>query len=75
LTSTVTSLDTLAVGVSLGLAGKSMAHYSLTVGLCAFFATYLGLGFAKWMPPSFGVRLEILGGMVLMAVGIINFWS
>jgi putative Mn2+ efflux pump MntP len=53
--STVTSIDSLGVGVTLGLA--------------AFASTYLGLGLAKKMPAAFGSRLEIVGGGVLIALG------
>ena len=53
--STVTSIDSLGVGVTLGLA--------------AFASTYLGLGLSKRMPAAFGSRLEIVGGGVLIALG------
>lgn len=67
--SMVTSIDSLGVGVTLGLAGANLLHYSLTIATGAFLATYLGLALAKRMPQSFGSRLEILGGGVLIALG------
>ena len=67
--STVTSIDSLGVGVTLGLAGKPIVSYSLTIALAAFASTYLGLGLAKRMPAAFGSRLEIVGGGVLIALG------
>jgi putative Mn2+ efflux pump MntP len=67
--STVTSIDSLGVGVTLGLAGKPILAYSVAIALAAFFATYLGLALAKRMPASFGSRLEIVGGGVLIALG------
>ena len=66
---TVTSLDSLGVGVTLGLAGKPVVTYSLAIALAAFAATYLGLALAKRMPQAFGSRLEVLGGAVLIALG------
>lgn len=67
--STVTSIDSLGVGVTLGLAGKPILDYSVAIALAAFAATYLGLALAKRMPASFGSRLEIVGGGVLIALG------
>jgi manganese efflux pump family protein len=67
--STVTSIDSLSVGVSLGLTEKPILAYSLAIALAAFAATYLGLYFAKRMPSAFGSRLEMFGGAVLIAIG------
>lgn len=67
--STVTSIDSLGVGVTLGLAGKPILDYSVAIALAAFASTYLGLGLAKKMPASFGSRLEIVGGGILISLG------
>ena len=66
---TVTSIDSLSVGVSLGLAEKPIITYSLAIALAAFISTYLGLFLAKRMPSAFGSRLEMFGGAVLIAIG------
>ena len=70
LVSTVTSIDSLGVGITLGLAGKPIANYTIAIALAAFASTYLGLGLAKRMPAAFGSRLEIVGGAVLIALGL-----
>ncbi|MCH9714029.1 MAG: manganese efflux pump MntP family protein, partial [Cyanobacteria bacterium] len=67
--STITSIDSLGVGVTLGLTNKAIVEYSLAIAAAAFVATYLGLSLAKRMPPVFGTRLEIVGGAVLIALG------
>lgn len=67
--STITSIDSLGVGVTLGLASKPIFNYSLAIAAAAFASTYLGLGLAKRMPAAFGNRLEIIGGGVLIAIG------
>jgi len=67
--STVTSIDSLGVGVTLGLSGKPIVDYAIAIALAAFASTYLGLGLAKKMPAAFGRRLEIVGGGVLIALG------
>ena len=69
LISTVTSIDSLGVGVTLGLAGKPIIDYSVPIAVAAFASTYLGLGLARRMPAVFGSRLEIVGGAVLIALG------
>ena len=73
--STITSLDNFAVGVSLGLADKSIRDYSLSIGATAFLATCIGLRLAKFLPPSFGVRLEILGGVTMMLTGVYTLFQ
>jgi putative Mn2+ efflux pump MntP len=67
--STVTSIDSLGVGVTLGLSGKPIVEYSIAIAIAAFASTYLGLALAKKMPASFGSRLEIVGGGVLILLG------
>jgi putative Mn2+ efflux pump MntP len=67
--STVTSIDSLGVGVTLGLSGKPIVEYSIAIAIAAFASTYLGLSLAKKMPASFGSRLEIVGGVVLILLG------
>jgi putative Mn2+ efflux pump MntP len=69
LVSTITSIDSLGVGITLGLASKPILHYAIAIALAAFAATYLGLGLAKRMPVVFGSRLEIIGGAVLIVLG------
>ncbi|MCX5930388.1 MAG: manganese efflux pump, partial [Cyanobacteria bacterium] len=66
--SSVTSIDSLGVGVTLGLADKPIVPYSLAIAGGAFISTYLGLNLAKRLPSAFGSRLEILGGAVLIAM-------
>jgi manganese efflux pump family protein len=65
-----TSIDSLGVGVSLGITGKPIIIYSLAIALGAFFSTYLGLFLAKRMPSKFGPLLEMFGGAVLIAIGV-----
>jgi putative Mn2+ efflux pump MntP len=67
--SAATSLDSLGVGVSLGIAGKPILTYTLAIALGAFASTYLGLSLAKRLPSQFGPRLEMVGGAVLIAIG------
>jgi putative Mn2+ efflux pump MntP len=68
--SSITSIDSLGVGISLGLINKPIMLYSVFVGIGAFFATYLGLFLAKKLSCRFGERIEFMGGAVLIALAI-----
>ncbi|MBK7707548.1 MAG: manganese efflux pump [Acidobacteria bacterium] len=68
--SSVTSIDALGVGVSLGLVDKPIFLYSTLIGVGAFFATYLGLFLAKRISSRFGGKIEFAGGVVLILLGI-----
>ncbi|MBV5259554.1 hypothetical protein FLX56_14120 [Synechococcus moorigangaii CMS01] len=68
--SSITSIDSLGVGVSLGLINKPLLPYSLSIGITAFLATYVGLFFAKLISGHLGEKVEFFGGGVLIALGI-----
>jgi putative Mn2+ efflux pump MntP len=68
--SSVTSIDSLGVGISLGLVSKPIFLYSVAIGVGAFGATYLGLFLAKKLSSQFGERIEFMGGIVLILLGI-----
>jgi len=68
--STATSIDALAVGMSFGVLDKPILAASIIIGVtCAIFSwtgVYLGMK-AK---ASLGRRAELMGGLVLIAIGI-----
>jgi putative Mn2+ efflux pump MntP len=66
----ITSIDSLGVGVSLGLVNKSILLYSFFIGVGAFLATYLGLFLSKRISSRFGSQVELFGGVVLILLGI-----
>lgn len=68
--SSITSVDSLGVGISLGLMGKPLIPYSLGIGIAAFFATYVGLFCAKLISNHLGEKVEFFGGGVLIALGL-----
>jgi putative Mn2+ efflux pump MntP len=69
LVSMVTSIDSLGVGVSLGLVNKPLLVYSVSIGLGAFAATYLGLFLARRISAKVGGKVELIAGFVLIALG------
>jgi manganese efflux pump family protein len=68
--STVTSIDSLGVGISLGLINKPIALYSFCIGIGAFLSTYLGLFLARKISGQLGEAIEFMGGIVLILIGI-----
>jgi putative Mn2+ efflux pump MntP len=66
----ITSIDSLGVGVSLGLVDKPILLYSLFIGMGAFLSTYLGLFLSKRISSRFGGQAELFGGVVLILLGI-----
>lgn len=68
--SSITSIDSLGVGISLGLVNKSIVLYSLFIGIGAFLSTYLGLFLAKKISDKLGSKVEFIGGVVLIILGI-----
>jgi len=68
--SAVTSIDSLGVGVSLGIVNKPIGLYSVAIGVGAFVSTYLGLFLARRLSVQLGGRVEMLAGVVLIALGI-----
>ena len=72
LVSFATSLDALAVGVGLGVSGKSLMPYIISIGLWAFFSTILGMGIAKKASKKMGPAFSIIGALILFLLAV-NF--
>lgn len=68
--SSITSIDSMGVGVSLGLLSKPIGLYALAIGSGAFAATYLGLFLARRVSIHLGGRVELLAGLVLILLGV-----
>jgi putative Mn2+ efflux pump MntP len=68
--SAITSIDSLGVGVSLGIVNKPIGIYSIAIGMGAFVSTYLGLFLARRISGHLGGKVELLAGVVLIALGI-----
>ena len=70
LLSVATSIDALAVGLSLAMIGSPILYPALIIGLvaCAFTASGLFLG--RRIGSLWGKRMEALGGGILIVIGI-----
>jgi putative Mn2+ efflux pump MntP len=70
LLSIATSIDALAVGFSLSIIGVSIWMPSLVIGLVAGVLTIIGLLLGGRIVDRWGARVEVFGGLVLIAIGI-----
>ncbi len=68
--SIATSIDALAVGFSLSVIGVSIWLPALVIGLVAGALTVVGMLMGDRIGSRWGSRVEILGGLVLIAIGI-----
>ena len=68
--SIATSIDALAVGLTLGMLGVSVWFPALIIGLVAGGMTLLGIKLGGRIGSFWGKRVEIIGGLVLISIGI-----
>jgi putative Mn2+ efflux pump MntP len=55
--------------------GASIAMASFVVGLVAAALTLLGMPLGKRASALWGKRIEMIGGLILIAVGFMSLWS
>ncbi len=70
LLSFATSIDALAVGLSLAMIGSKILVPSLVIGLVAAMLTALGMALGRRIGALWGRRVEEIGGLVLIAIGV-----
>jgi len=70
LLSIATSIDALAVGFSLSVIGVSIWMPALVIGLVAGVLTIVGMLLGGRIGDRWGTRVEIFGGLVLIAIGL-----
>jgi putative Mn2+ efflux pump MntP len=70
LLSVATSIDALAVGLSLGvLHSDAIVYPGVVIGVVACTFTAAGLHLGKRLGTVFGKRMEVAGGLVLIGIG------
>ncbi len=70
-----TSIDALAVGLSLAMIRVDILYPSLVIGLVAAAMTALGLALGKRLGVRFGQRMELAGGLILIGIGLRVVWE
>ena len=70
LLSIATSIDALAVGFSFSILKTPILFPAAVIGLVCFGMTAVGMFFGKVLARIFGRKVEIAGGLVLIAIGV-----
>ena len=65
-----TSIDALAIGITLSLIVSSIAIAVIIIGLVTFALSYLGVCIGKKFGHFFENKIEALGGIILIGLGI-----
>ncbi len=65
-----TSLDALAVGISFALLDGSILVPVIVIGCITFAFSFLGVLVGGRLGQAFGRRVEVVGGLVLIAIGV-----
>jgi len=68
--SVATSIDALAVGMSMGLLGVSVWIPSIVIGIVAGVLSAIGISFGKVFGPRWGRWAHVGGGCVLLLIGV-----
>jgi len=68
--SVATSIDALAVGLSLAMLRLSILQASVTIGVVAAGLSLVGLLIGHRLGRAFGKRMEVLGGLILIGIGL-----
>jgi len=69
-TGLATSLDAMAIGVSMAYLELPIVKVALVIGLCTLLMVTLGVLLGRVIGSWIGRRAEILGGMVLIVIGL-----
>lgn len=65
-----TSIDALAVGISLAILDINILYASTIIGVVAFFFSFTGGILGKGLGNLFKKRAEIFGGFILVCIGV-----
>jgi putative Mn2+ efflux pump MntP len=68
--SIATSIDAMAVGLSLAVMKTNILQATLIIGLISTLMSLIGLSIGKKLGELFGQKMEIIGGLLLNGIGI-----
>lgn len=69
LTAIATSIDSMIVGVGLAFLDVHIGWTALAIGSATTFMAAIGMGLGKMLGKKVGQRAELVGGLVLIAIG------
>ena len=75
LTSVATSIDAMAVGVTLAFVDVPIGQVALVIGLCTTMMVTLGVMLGRLLGTLVGRRAEMLGGVVLIVIGTVILYE
>ena len=64
-----TSIDALAVGITLAMDGGDIILSALVIGIVTMSISIMGVRVGAEVGSAFGKRAELLGGLILIAIG------
>ncbi len=70
LLSIAVSIDALAIGLSLGLIGVTIWYPAVVIGVVTGLISWLGLRLGNKLGARFGKRMEMVGGVILILIGV-----
>lgn len=73
--SIATSIDALAVGLTLAMIGAQILVPAVVIGVVAGALTVAGMLLGRWIGTAWGKRVEVLGGLILIAIGLRIVWE
>ncbi len=65
-----TSIDALAVGLSLAMLSISVWYPSTVIGVVTASLSLIGLQIGNRLGAKFGKRMEVVGGLILILIGV-----
>ena len=65
-----TSIDALAVGLSLAMLNVAIITPSIVIGVVTYSLSMVGLFAGNKLGEKFGKRMEVLGGIILIGIGL-----
>lgn len=68
--SVATSIDALAVGLSLAMISVDIWYPSVMIGIITAGLSVIGIRAGKFVGKRFGSRMELLGGIILIGIGL-----
>ena len=68
--SIATSIDALAVGFSLAILGVDIWYPGVIIGIITAVISFIGIKLGSRLGKTFGKRMEFIGGLILLAIGI-----
>ena len=68
--SVATSIDALAIGITLSLLTSSIIAAVIIIGLVTFVLSYLGVYIGKKFGHFFENKIEAVGGIILIGIGV-----